>query len=117
MKNRALPVLFAATLIGAALCTFGSSYSQMYSQTDKPARPFQIVETSIDDIHAAMKAGKLTAHQLVQQYLDRIDAYDKRGPSINSIITLNPLALAEADKLDAQYKASGFAGPLHGIPV
>src|SRR6202034_292001 len=69
------------------------------------------------DVHAAMKAGKLTAHQLVQQYLDRINAYDKHGPNINAIITLNPQAMAEADKLDAAYKTSGFVGPLHGIPV
>jgi Asp-tRNA(Asn)/Glu-tRNA(Gln) amidotransferase A subunit family amidase len=59
----------------------------------------------------------LTVHQLVQAYLDRINAYDKRGPTINSIITLNPHALDEADKLDAAYKRSGFVGPLHGIPV
>src|SRR3984957_2410209 len=78
---------------------------------------FQIVETSIDDIHAAYASGALTAHQLVQAYLDRIGAYDKSGPTINAIITLNPQALAEADKLDAGYKASGFVGPLHGIPV
>ncbi len=47
MKNRALPLLFTATLIGAALCTFGPSYSQMYSQTDKAAAPdFKLMETS-----------------------------------------------------------------------
>ena len=79
--------------------------------------PFQVVEASVDDIHAAMKAGKLTAHQLVQMYLDRIAALDKKGPTINSVISLNPQAMAEADKLDAAYKASGFTGPLHGIPV
>jgi Asp-tRNA(Asn)/Glu-tRNA(Gln) amidotransferase A subunit family amidase len=79
--------------------------------------PFQVVETSIDDIHAAYKSRKLTARQLVQRYLDRIIAYDKGGPNINSIITLNPNALQEADKLDAAYKRSGFVGPLHGIPV
>jgi amidase len=79
--------------------------------------PFQIVETTIDEVHAAYKSGKLTARQLVQGYLDRINAYDKQGPRINSIITLNPRALEEADKLDAQYKNSGFAGPLHGIPI
>jgi amidase len=88
------------------------------AQTTKgKAGPFQIMETTIDDIHAAFKSGKLTAHQLVQGYLDRINAYDKQGPRINSIITLNPKALEEADKLDAQYKNSGFVGPLHGIPV
>jgi amidase len=78
---------------------------------------FQIVETSIDDIHAAMRAGKLTAQQLVQGYLDRIAAYDKGGPNINSIITLNPRALDDARELDAAYKRSGFVGPLHGIPI
>lgn len=79
--------------------------------------PFQIVETTIDEVHAAYKSGKLTARQLVQGYLDRINAYDKQGPRINSIITLNPKVLEEADRLDAQYKNSGFVGPLHGIPV
>jgi amidase len=78
---------------------------------------FSVVETTIADIHAAYQAGTLTARQLVQMYLDRIAAYDQKGPSINSIISLNPKALAEADRLDAALKASGFVGPLHGIPV
>jgi len=79
--------------------------------------PFQIMETTIGQIHAAYKSGKLTARQLVQGYLDRIKAYDQQGPKINCIITLNPKALEEADRLDQQYKRSGPAGPLHGIPV
>jgi Asp-tRNA(Asn)/Glu-tRNA(Gln) amidotransferase A subunit family amidase len=64
-----------------------------------------------------MKSGNLTARQLIQAYLDRVDAFDKKGPAINCIITLNSQALDEADKLDAAYKRSGFVGPLHGIPV
>ena len=83
----------------------------------KRSASFQVVEATIDDIHSAFKSGKLTAHQLVQAYLDRIEAYDKNGPKLNSIITLNPNAMAEADKLDEQYKKSGLTGPLHGIPV
>src|SRR5437899_7681138 len=79
--------------------------------------PFQIVEATIDDIHMAMRAGKLTARQLVQGYLDRIAAYDKQGPTINSIITLNPNALAEADRLDAAFRTSSLVGPLHGITI
>ena len=79
--------------------------------------PFQVIETSIDVIQAAYKSGRLTAHQLTQLYLDRIAAYDKKGPMINAVITINPNALADADKLDAAYKASGPVGPLHGIPV
>ena len=78
---------------------------------------FNVVETTIADIHAAFKAGTLRARQLVQLYLDRIEAYDKRGPRINALISLNPQALAEADRLDAAYAAQGFVGPLHGIPV
>ena len=78
---------------------------------------FNILETTIDEIHAAYKSGQLTCRQLVQMYLDRIDAYDKKGPAINAIITLNSEALKEADRLDAAFKTSGFVGPLHGIPV
>jgi amidase len=78
---------------------------------------FQIVEATIDDIHMAIRSGRLTAHQLVQGYLDRINAYDKQGPTINSIISINPNALAEADKLDAAFRVSGLVGPLHGITI
>jgi len=81
------------------------------------AKSFQVMETSIDAIHRAYKAGVLTSRQLTQAYLNRINAYDQQGPAINSIITINPRALEEADKLDAEYKKSGFVGPLHGIPV
>jgi len=78
---------------------------------------FQVVETTIDDIHAAMTSGKVTAHGLVQAYLDRINAFDKQGPKLNCIITLNPRALEEADQLDSAFKRSGMTGPLHGIPI
>jgi Asp-tRNA(Asn)/Glu-tRNA(Gln) amidotransferase A subunit family amidase len=79
--------------------------------------PFNVVEATIDDIHAAYKSGRLTCRLLVQMYIDRIEAFDKKGPGINAIITLNSDALKEADRLDAAYKASGPVGPLHGIPV
>lgn len=78
---------------------------------------FNVVEATIDDIHAAYKSGQLTCRQLVQMYLDRIEAFDKKGPAINAIITIDSDALKEADRLDAAYKASGPVGPLHGIPV
>lgn len=78
---------------------------------------FPVVEATIDDIHAAFSVGTLTARQLVERYLQRIDAYDKRGPAINSVISLNPDALAEADRLDGSFTASGPVGPLHGIPL
>ena len=78
---------------------------------------FNPVEATIEDIHAGYRSGQLTCRQVVQAYLERIDAFDKKGPQINAMITVNADALKEADKLDAAYKSSGFVGPLHGIPV
>jgi Asp-tRNA(Asn)/Glu-tRNA(Gln) amidotransferase A subunit family amidase len=78
---------------------------------------FQVEETTIAEIHAAMEAGRLSAEQLVQMYLDRIEAYDKQGASINSLITINQEALSRARELDLAFAAAGFVGPLHGIPV
>ena len=68
---------------------------------------FNVVEATIDDIHAAFKSGQLTCRQLIQMYLDRIDAFDKKGPNINALITVNADALKEADRLDAAYRSSG----------
>src|SRR5574341_883332 len=77
-----------------------------------------IEEATIADIHAAYRAGTLTVHAVTAAYLARIAAYDKNGPYINSLITVNARALEEADALDAAYRASGTSlGPLHGIPV
>src|SRR3954471_13822090 len=82
------------------------------------AQTFHVMETTVAEVHAAIKAKKLTAHQLVQMYLDRIAAYDLKGPEIRCIVTVNPEALAEADKLDAEYAKTGkFVGPMHGIPI
>ncbi|MDH5643865.1 MAG: amidase family protein [Gemmatimonadota bacterium] len=78
---------------------------------------FVVEETSIADIHAAMQDGRITAAQLVRHYLARIDAYDKQGPSLNSMITINDRALQQADSLDRIFAESGFVGPLHGIPI
>ncbi|OJW70186.1 MULTISPECIES: amidase [unclassified Spirosoma] len=81
-------------------------------------KPKQLQEATIDQLHTAMQKGKLTAVELVQLYLDRIEAYDKQGPFLNAIIMVNPKALTEARRLDSLYKATGtFVGPLHGIPV
>lgn len=81
------------------------------------AENFTLLEATIADIHAAYRNRRLTARQLVQMYLDRIEALDKNGPKINALIALNPRALEEADRLDAAFQASGPVGPLHGIPV
>ncbi len=81
------------------------------------AADFDPYETSITEIHEAMAAGEVTARQLVEYYLARIEAYDKQGPAINSIITINPNALQRADELDRAYRRDGLTGVLHGIPM
>jgi Asp-tRNA(Asn)/Glu-tRNA(Gln) amidotransferase A subunit family amidase len=83
----------------------------------KAGSEFAVVEATIDDIHAAYRDGRLTARTPVQTYLDRIEAYDRNGPKLNSVISLNAEALAEADRLDALAKKGEWGGPLHGIPL
>ena len=81
------------------------------------ATTFDLSTASIADINAAIAAGSLSSEKLVSLYLKRIEAYDKKGPRINAVITLNPKALAEARALDAERKAKGPRSPLHGIPI
>ena len=79
---------------------------------------FSVEEATISDLQAAYLAGRTTARAVTQAHLDRIAAYDKRGPLINSLITVNPRALEDADRLDAALRATGRPiGPLHGIAV
>lgn len=81
------------------------------------AATFDLETAGVPDIQAAVDAGALTYEKLVQLYLARIKAYDKQGPSLNSVITLNPKALETARALDAEFKKTGRRSPLHGIPV
>jgi amidase len=74
-------------------------------------------EATVADIRAALAAHEITCRQLVQMYLDRIEAYDKKGPLLNAIVMVNPNALATADALDASFAQSGFSGPLHCAPL
>jgi len=79
---------------------------------------FPIEETTIAQLHDAYIAGQTTAREVTQAYLDRIASYDKRGPYLNALITVNAGALTDAAKLDAALKSTGkLVGPLHGIPV
>ena len=87
----------------------------------RPAWPdtaaLDVEEATIDALQAAMKDGRLTARALTQSYIDRIDRMDRKGPTLRSLLETNPDALAIADALDAERRAKGPRGPLHGIPV
>jgi Asp-tRNA(Asn)/Glu-tRNA(Gln) amidotransferase A subunit family amidase len=79
--------------------------------------PAPLEETTIAQVHAAMKSGRLTCSALVDFYLKRIEALDKQGPAINAITVINPEARAEAAEMDRRYKSSGPVGPLHCVPA
>lgn len=81
------------------------------------AANFDLSTASIADINSAIDAGALSSEKLVTLYLKRIEAYDKQGPKVNAVITLNPKALEQARALDAERKAKGPRSPLHGIPI
>ena len=72
---------------------------------------------TVADLQAAMAAGTLTSVDLVTAYLARIQAYDRSGPRLNSVRSVNPDALADAAALDAERARTGPRGPLHGIPI
>ncbi len=74
-------------------------------------------EWTITDLQERMESGELSARRIAELYLGRIEAVDKSGPYINSVIELNPEALAIADSLDEERKAGKVRGALHGIPI
>jgi amidase len=102
-------------VLGAVVAALATA---AYAQPTPPPFPGGLSPfASGADQAAAMRAGRVTSEQLVQGYLARIAAMDAKGPKLNSIIALNPHALADARKLDAERRAGHVRGPLHGIPV
>jgi amidase len=81
------------------------------------AQQFELMETTIAQVHAAFGSGRLTCRALVQAYLDRVAAYDKTGPALNAIQAVNPRALEQADSLDAVWRSKSPRGSLHCVPV
>jgi Asp-tRNA(Asn)/Glu-tRNA(Gln) amidotransferase A subunit family amidase len=75
---------------------------------------FQVVETTIVDTHAAIRSGKVTCRQLVETYLERIRVYDQ-PMRLNTVVTLNPTALEDADRLDKEFSRTHTLRPLQCI--
>src|SRR4051812_44337678 len=96
--------------LGYLLVLAASTFSQSLE-------PFPVEETTIAQVHNAMKAGRFTCRALVDQYLKRIETYDKNGPAINSIILINPNVQKESDELDHHFLRSGLTGSLHCVPL
>ena len=81
------------------------------------AAPVDLSNATVADLQAAMAKGTLSSEQLIKMSVARINAYDDAGPKLNALILVNPHALDQARALDAERKAKGPRGPLHGVPV
>src|SRR5262249_44036481 len=89
-----------------------------HAAAQQAVNSFRFQEATIAGIHEAFAAGRLTCAQLTRLYLARIDAYDRRGPSLHAIITVNPRAMEIATEMDRQYAANrSGVGPLHCVPI
>jgi amidase len=102
-----------ASLLGTATAATGTAGGQTTAQV--PA--FELDEITIADLQEGMKSGRYTARSLVEMYLARIQAIDRKGPAVNSVIETNPDALTIADALDRERREKGPRGSLHGVPV
>ena len=101
--------VLAATAVAIVIAAAATVSSQ-----SKPAARFTVVEASIPDMQRAMRDGRVTSRQLVEQYLIRIALYEEK---LNATLWVNAKALEEADRLDRERRAGKLRGPLHGIPI
>ncbi len=108
---RILTVL-ACAVAGAAIAACSRPAPEV-----PPAPVFDLEEATIASLQERMQKGQDTARSIAEKYLARIDAIDRHGPGLHSVIEINPDALAIADALDLERKTKGPRGPLHGIPV
>lgn len=122
MKRRSF--LTTATLASAGLttllitgCTSGTKKDEDSVSVEETNADFELDEETIGSLREKLASGKYTSEQLVQLYLKRIEAIDKDGPKLNSVIEVNPDAVAIAVVMDKELKAGKSRGSLHGIPV
>ncbi len=109
--------LLGASAVGGPLAP-RPSLPPIGRQRGRSARdPFDVEEATIRDLQSAMEAGRVTARELAERYLERIDGLDRQGPALHSILETNPEALSLAEALDRERKSGSTRGPLHGIPV
>ena len=111
-------------LIGSAVTSamplypaLGAAREIAGTPASRDIKPFELDEITIAELQDGMKSGKFTARMLVEKYAARIGEIDKHGPSVNSILEMNPDAPSIAEALDQERKGKGPRGPMHGIPV
>ena len=103
----------AKALLLAALYVASGAWTILYAQS---AEKFNVVEITIAEFHQALASGKISCRDMVEAYLERIKKYDQ-PTRLNALVVVNPKALEEAGRLDAEFKRSGKLLPLHGVPM
>ena len=116
MQSRTFRTAILSSGVLASLWIGSHHFSPESVVSAQPAA-FELDEATVVELQQAMTTGKYTSRQLVDLYTRRIEAIDRRGPTLRSVIVVNPEARTIADALDAERKAKGPRGPLHGIPV
>src|SRR5438552_3237149 len=115
-------MLLKATTLGTAGMALNPAFSAGQAFADSGSevpkiKSFEFEEATISDLQARLKSGELTTRFLTEAYLHRIQEIDKNGPTLNSVIELNPDALSISESLDRERKQKGARSPMHGIPV
>jgi amidase len=109
-------VRFRSLRGGAFVVAAACAIAVTGAQPPAPA-PFDLEEATIAGLQQRMQSGQDTSRSLVDKYLARIEALDRSGPALHSVLEVNPDARTIADRLDAERKSRGPRGPLHGIPI
>jgi amidase len=107
----------ATSLAAAAASQTACQYVPATPTSYSPPAGFELDELSLADLAAGLERGKWTSERLVQLYLARIDAIDRKGPQLGSVLALNPDSAGVAGQLDRERKNGHVRGPLHGIPI
>ncbi len=117
-RRRFIKTAIASGVGAATLPAFAAArVAENSPEPSQPVRPFEFDEVTISDLQKGLASGKFTARSLTEKYLARIAEVDKSGPTVNSVIELNPDSLSIADALDKETAAERSRGPMHGIPV
>ena len=126
MKRFLIGVAVAGLLVACSAETIDSGDVRNKSTNDSSTiqhstqidlQPSVLLAGSLPEISAALQSGEVSAEDLVSHYLERIEAIDRSGPTLQSVLTINPDALAQARELDAKRAAGEALGALHGVPI
>ena len=117
MRNTVHSIQGLSCLLISLLLSCQSPEPTQITETPPGLNDFPLLEVSIPELQERMESGELTSEQITQLYLDRIKVIDETGPTLNSVIELNPDALDIARKMDEERQSGNIRGPMHGIPV